>query len=214
MNTDVPEFAQCATAGVVDSYAGLAVSPDGLQVYAGQLPRRHRRPSLVTGETMRGSGRAVFAASLLLFVGTLNIFYGIGALGDAHVYVGETRLVFNNLKLATFARDARTGDIAQLPEPRGVPGSEAWATSPRCASTPTGATSMSPATPARLPSRVDDSNRELRAQDVRPYTAASRSWVQSDGLGRGQQAAVRRPMSHTPATDEQQAQGQPPSWLL
>ena len=46
---------------------------------------------------MRGTGRAVFAASLLLFVGTLNIFYGIGALGDAHVYVGETRLVFDNL---------------------------------------------------------------------------------------------------------------------
>jgi hypothetical protein len=47
--------------------------------------------------TMRGTGRAVFIATLLLFVGTLNIFYGIGALGNAHVYVGETRLVFNNL---------------------------------------------------------------------------------------------------------------------
>ena len=47
---------------------------------------------------MRGTGRAVFAATLLLFVGTLNIIYGIGALGDAHVYVGETRLVFNNLQ--------------------------------------------------------------------------------------------------------------------
>lgn len=46
---------------------------------------------------MRGTGRAVFAASLLLLVGTLNIFYGIGALNDAHVYVGETRLVFTNL---------------------------------------------------------------------------------------------------------------------
>ena len=46
---------------------------------------------------MRGTGRASFTAFLLLFVGTLNIFYGIGALGDAHVYVGETRLVFNNL---------------------------------------------------------------------------------------------------------------------
>ena len=33
MNTEVPEFAQCATAGVVDSYAGLAVSPDGRQGY-------------------------------------------------------------------------------------------------------------------------------------------------------------------------------------
>jgi hypothetical protein len=47
--------------------------------------------------TMRGTGRAVFTASLLLFVGTLNIFYGIGALSDAHVFVGETRLVFDNL---------------------------------------------------------------------------------------------------------------------
>ena len=46
---------------------------------------------------MRGTGRAAFTAFLLLFVGTLNIFYGIGALGNAHVYVGETRLVFNNL---------------------------------------------------------------------------------------------------------------------
>jgi hypothetical protein len=46
---------------------------------------------------MRGTGRATFTALLLLFVGTLNIFYGIGALGNAHVYVGETRLVFQNL---------------------------------------------------------------------------------------------------------------------
>jgi hypothetical protein len=46
---------------------------------------------------MRGTGRAVFTASLLLFVGTLNLFYGIGALGDASVYVGEKRLVFDNL---------------------------------------------------------------------------------------------------------------------
>jgi hypothetical protein len=46
---------------------------------------------------MRGTGRAAFAATLLVFVGTLNIFYGIGALGDASVYVGEKRLVFDNL---------------------------------------------------------------------------------------------------------------------
>jgi hypothetical protein len=46
---------------------------------------------------MRGTGRAVFTATLLLLVGTLNIFYGIGALGDANVYVGEKRLVFDNL---------------------------------------------------------------------------------------------------------------------
>jgi hypothetical protein len=47
--------------------------------------------------TMRGTGRAIFIASLLLFVGVLNIIYGIGALGNASVYVGETRLLFNNL---------------------------------------------------------------------------------------------------------------------
>jgi hypothetical protein len=46
---------------------------------------------------MRGAGRAAFTAFLLLFVGTLNIFYGIGALGNAHVFVGEQRLVFQNL---------------------------------------------------------------------------------------------------------------------
>jgi hypothetical protein len=46
---------------------------------------------------MRGTGRTIFVAWLLLFVGVLNIIYGIGALGNANVYVGETRLVFNNL---------------------------------------------------------------------------------------------------------------------
>ena len=46
---------------------------------------------------MRGTGRAIFIASLLLFVGALNIIYGIGALRDANVYAGETRLIFTNL---------------------------------------------------------------------------------------------------------------------
>jgi hypothetical protein len=46
---------------------------------------------------MRGTGRAIFIASLLLFVGALNIIYGIGALRDANVYTGEARLIFTNL---------------------------------------------------------------------------------------------------------------------
>ena len=46
---------------------------------------------------MRGAGRAVFAAILLLIVGTLNIIYGIGALSDAHFYVNDTRYVLTNL---------------------------------------------------------------------------------------------------------------------
>ena len=46
---------------------------------------------------MRGAGRVVFVAILLLFVGTINIIYGIGALGDANVFVNDQRLVFDNL---------------------------------------------------------------------------------------------------------------------
>jgi hypothetical protein len=46
---------------------------------------------------MRGVGRAVFAATLLLIVGTLNIIYGIGALDDANVLVNDQRLVLTSL---------------------------------------------------------------------------------------------------------------------
>ena len=46
---------------------------------------------------MRGAGSAIFAAILLVVVGTLNIIYGFGALDDANVFVNDTRLVFDNL---------------------------------------------------------------------------------------------------------------------
>ena len=46
---------------------------------------------------MRGTGRVVFAAMMLLVVGTINIIYGIGALDDAHIYINDTRFVFTNL---------------------------------------------------------------------------------------------------------------------
>jgi len=46
---------------------------------------------------MRGTGRVVFAAVLLLIAGTLNIIYGIGALDDANIFVNETRYIFTNL---------------------------------------------------------------------------------------------------------------------
>jgi hypothetical protein len=39
----------------------------------------------------------VFAAILLILVGTINIIYGIGALDDAHIYINDTRFVFTNL---------------------------------------------------------------------------------------------------------------------
>lgn len=46
---------------------------------------------------MRGSGRVIFAAIMLLIIGTVNIVYGIGAIGDANVLVGDTRLVVSDL---------------------------------------------------------------------------------------------------------------------
>ena len=46
---------------------------------------------------MRGVGRAIFAATLLMIVGTINVIYGIGALDGARVFVGDTRFVFTNL---------------------------------------------------------------------------------------------------------------------
>ena len=46
---------------------------------------------------MRGAGRAVFAAILLILVGTINIIYGIGALDDANIFVNDTRFVLDNL---------------------------------------------------------------------------------------------------------------------
>ena len=46
---------------------------------------------------MRGTGRAAFAAILLLIAGTLNIIYGIGALDSANIFVNDTRYIFTNL---------------------------------------------------------------------------------------------------------------------
>ena len=46
---------------------------------------------------MRGAGRVVFAATLLLIAGTLNIIYGIGALDDANIFTNDKRYIFTNL---------------------------------------------------------------------------------------------------------------------
>ena len=46
---------------------------------------------------MRGTGRATFAAVLLLIAGTLNIVYGIGALDSANIFVNDSRFIFTNL---------------------------------------------------------------------------------------------------------------------
>ena len=46
---------------------------------------------------MRGEGRTVFAATMLLLLGFLNIIYGIGALDDANIFVNDTRFILDNL---------------------------------------------------------------------------------------------------------------------
>ena len=45
---------------------------------------------------MKGLGRAVFVAILLLIAGTLNIIYGIAAVGNAHFF-NNTQFVFSSL---------------------------------------------------------------------------------------------------------------------
>jgi hypothetical protein len=46
---------------------------------------------------MRGTGRATFAAILLLIVSTLNIIYGIGALDSANIFTANQRFILTNL---------------------------------------------------------------------------------------------------------------------
>jgi hypothetical protein len=46
---------------------------------------------------MRGVGRAMFAAFLLLIAGTINILYGIGALDDANIFVNDKRFILDDL---------------------------------------------------------------------------------------------------------------------
>jgi hypothetical protein len=45
---------------------------------------------------MRGTGRVVFVAIMLLIAGTLNIIYGIAAVGNAHFFA-NTQYLFSSL---------------------------------------------------------------------------------------------------------------------
>jgi hypothetical protein len=56
-----------------------------------------QRPNQLKEVGMRGTGRVVFAATMLLIVGTLNIIYGIGALDDANIFVNDQRFILTNL---------------------------------------------------------------------------------------------------------------------
>jgi hypothetical protein len=58
---------------------------------------RSTAPSAEPSQPVRGLGRVIFAAILLLVAGTLNIIYGIAAISDSKFFVNETRYVFSNL---------------------------------------------------------------------------------------------------------------------
>ena len=47
--------------------------------------------------SVRGTGRAFFAAIMLMVAGTVNIIYGIAAIDDSKFFVNETKYVFSNL---------------------------------------------------------------------------------------------------------------------
>jgi hypothetical protein len=47
--------------------------------------------------SVRGTGRAFFAAILLMVAGTVNIIYGIAAISDSRFFVNQTRYVFSDL---------------------------------------------------------------------------------------------------------------------
>jgi hypothetical protein len=46
---------------------------------------------------MRGVGSALFAGILLLVAGTINVIYGIAAIGNASFFVNDNRYVFASL---------------------------------------------------------------------------------------------------------------------
>jgi hypothetical protein len=49
-------------------------------------------------DKVRGVGRAIFAAVLLMIGGVLNIIYGIAAIGNSKFFVHDTHYVFASLK--------------------------------------------------------------------------------------------------------------------
>ena len=54
-------------------------------------------PSAQPSHKVRGTGRVVFAAVLLVVAGTLNCIYGIAAISDSSFFVNDTKYVFSNL---------------------------------------------------------------------------------------------------------------------
>ncbi|HEY4830675.1 MAG TPA: hypothetical protein VIH85_28160 [Solirubrobacteraceae bacterium] len=52
----------------------------------------------MSDNSMRGLGRAMFAAILLIIGGVLGVIYGIAAISNSHFFVNDTKFVFSDLK--------------------------------------------------------------------------------------------------------------------
>ena len=83
---------------------GWRATPSVAPAYACRAPARScsaktrwQAQPLYEEVQLRGAGRVVFAATMLLLLGTLNIIYGIGALDDANIFVNDTRYILSNL---------------------------------------------------------------------------------------------------------------------
>jgi hypothetical protein len=65
---------------------------------AGPAPARPASRTEVD-DTERGSGWVSFAGVMLAILGTMNVVYGIAAIDEANVYVGDTQYVFGDLNM-------------------------------------------------------------------------------------------------------------------
>ena len=68
------------------------------QSSAGTAPARTERRAL-EHESEHGQGWVTFAGIMLAVLGILNVIYGIAAIDNANVYVGDTKYVFGDLNL-------------------------------------------------------------------------------------------------------------------
>ena len=68
------------------------------QSSAGPAPARTERRAL-EHESEHGQGWVTFAGIMLAVLGILNVIYGIAAIDNANVYVGDTKYVFGDLNL-------------------------------------------------------------------------------------------------------------------
>jgi hypothetical protein len=56
------------------------------------------RPASGTGGQVQGGGLILFASVMLVIIGCFNLIYGIAAIANSHVFVGNAHYVIGNLR--------------------------------------------------------------------------------------------------------------------